>query len=101
MLFEKVCIIGIGHIGSSLARVIKRDGLTGTLVALDFNAEHRALAVELGIADAATDDYAEAISGADLVVLSTPVIRANMPKTTTTVAPSAAAPKATGSLGKN
>ena len=73
MLFEKVCIIGIGHIGSSLARVIKRDGLTGTLVALDFNAEHRALAVELGIADAATDDYAEAISGADLVVLSTPV----------------------------
>ncbi|PKU26161.1 prephenate/arogenate dehydrogenase family protein [Telmatospirillum siberiense] len=73
VLFDKVAIIGIGHIGSSLARVIKRDGLAGRLVTLDSNSLHRAKALELGIVDAATDDVAEAVGDADLVVLATPV----------------------------
>lgn len=72
-LFDKVAIIGIGHIGSSLARVIKRDGLAGSLVTLENNAAHRAKALELGIVDEATDDPAIAVTGADLVVLATPV----------------------------
>lgn len=72
-LFEKVAIVGIGHIGSSLARVIKRDGLAGRLVTLEANPDHRAKALELGIVDAATGDVAEAVGDADLVVLATPV----------------------------
>jgi len=73
MLFQKVCVIGIGHIGSSLSRVILRDKLAGHLVALDANPEHGRLAVELKAADSATTDLAEAVTDADLVVLSTPV----------------------------
>jgi cyclohexadieny/prephenate dehydrogenase len=72
-LFDKVCIAGIGLIGSSLARVIKRDGLAATVAVLDSDPTHCAQAVELGIADTAGADVAEAVAGADLVVLCTPV----------------------------
>jgi cyclohexadieny/prephenate dehydrogenase len=72
-MFDRIAIVGIGHIGSSLARVIKRDGLAGKLVAFDINAEHRVQALDLGIVDAATDDLAAAVGGADLVVLATPL----------------------------
>lgn len=72
-LFERAVLIGIGHIGSSLARVIRRDGLAGTLVTLDNNPAHRAKALDLGIVDIATADAAEAVTGADLVVLATPI----------------------------
>jgi cyclohexadieny/prephenate dehydrogenase len=72
-LFDKVAIIGIGHIGSSLSRRILRDKLANRVVTLDSNAEHRKLAVELGAVDAATDDWKEAIGGADLVVVSVPI----------------------------
>ncbi len=73
MLFDKVAILGIGHIGSSLARVIRRDGLAGRLVAFDASGAHRDKAIELGIVDAATGDMGEAVGGADLVILATPV----------------------------
>jgi len=72
-LFGKVTVIGIGHIGSSLSRVIKRDGLAGHLTAFDQSPEHCAQAVELGAADSATGDLAEAVRDADLIILSTPV----------------------------
>jgi cyclohexadieny/prephenate dehydrogenase len=73
VLFDKAVVIGIGHIGSSLARVIKRDGLASHLVAYDLSSLHRAQALELGVADSATDDLAEAVTDADLVILATPV----------------------------
>jgi len=72
-LFNKAVIIGIGHIGSSLSRVIKRDGLAAELVAFDRNDLHRQQAVELGAADRATGDLADAVSDADFVLLATPV----------------------------
>lgn len=72
-LFKKAVIIGIGHIGSSLSRVIKRDGLAAELVAFDRNELHRQQAVELGAADRATGDLADAVSDADFVLLATPV----------------------------
>lgn len=73
MLFEKIAIIGIGLIGSSLARVIKRDALCRTLVCYDANAGYNRKAEELGIVDAAAPDLAAAVVDADLVVLATPV----------------------------
>jgi cyclohexadieny/prephenate dehydrogenase len=71
--FERVAIIGIGLIGSSLARVLRRDGLAGEIVACARRAETRAKALELKIADRAVEDPAEAVSGADLVVIATPL----------------------------
>jgi cyclohexadieny/prephenate dehydrogenase len=72
-MFERVAIIGIGLIGSSLARVLRRDGLAGEIVACARSAATRDKALELGIADRATDDAAVAVAGADLVVLATPL----------------------------
>lgn len=73
MLFDKVVIIGIGLIGSSLARVIKRDGLTKNLVAYDANPVFLQQALDLKIVDAIEADVKKAVIDADLVVLSTPV----------------------------
>jgi cyclohexadieny/prephenate dehydrogenase len=72
-IFERVAFIGIGLIGSSLARVLRRDGLAGEIVACARNAATRDAAPALGIADRATDDAAAAVVGADLVVLATPL----------------------------
>ncbi len=72
-LFTKVAFIGIGLIGSSLARVLRRDGLAGSVVCAARSDGTRDKALELGIVDAAYADAREAVAGADLVVLATPI----------------------------
>ncbi len=72
--FRRVAIVGLGLIGSSLARVLRRDGLAGEIVACDASADVRARVLELGIADRALADPAAAVRGADLVMLCTPVL---------------------------
>jgi cyclohexadieny/prephenate dehydrogenase len=72
-LFDRVAIIGIGLIGSSLARVIRRDNPTTYIVACARRAETLDAVCRLAIADEATDDPVAAVAGADLVVLATPL----------------------------
>jgi len=72
-LFNKITIIGIGLIGSSLARIIKRDGLTNTLSCFDTNLQYLHQALSLGIVDEISEDITDSIKDADLIVLSTPV----------------------------
>jgi cyclohexadieny/prephenate dehydrogenase len=72
-LFERVALIGIGLIGSSLARVLRRDVPETKIVACARRAETLDVVRRLGIADATTDDPAEAVAGADLVVIATPL----------------------------
>ncbi|MCC6914364.1 MAG: prephenate/arogenate dehydrogenase family protein [Rhodospirillaceae bacterium] len=72
-LFERACFIGIGLIGSSVARAMRRAGLAATYVACDKNPKHVKAALKLGVADEATGNYAKAVAGADLIVLATPV----------------------------
>jgi cyclohexadieny/prephenate dehydrogenase len=72
-LFDRIAIIGIGLIGSSLARVIRRDNPTTHISACARRAETLEAVRRLGIADATTDDPAAAVAGADLVVLATPL----------------------------
>jgi cyclohexadieny/prephenate dehydrogenase len=72
-LFERVALIGIGLIGSSLARVLRRDSPGTTIAACARRTETLDAVRRLGIADATTDDPAEAVAGADLVVLATPL----------------------------
>lgn len=73
MLFHRVAIVGIGLIGSSLARVLKHNRLAETIVVYDKNPGYGKKAVEIGIADENAGSAAAAAAGADLVVLSTPV----------------------------
>ena len=72
-LFGRACFIGIGLIGSSVARAMRRARLAETYVACDRNAKHVKAAVKLGVVDEATRDCAKAVAGADLVVIATPV----------------------------
>jgi cyclohexadieny/prephenate dehydrogenase len=71
--FERVALIGIGHIGSSLARVLRRDKLAREIVACDRGAETLDKVRSLGLAEIVTDDPAEAARGAELVVIATPL----------------------------
>ena len=72
-LFDRICIIGIGLIGSSLAHVIRRDKLANHLAICDRDPEHRAKALALGLADSVHENTAEAAAGADIVVVATPI----------------------------
>ena len=72
-LFERIALIGIGLIGSSIARVVKRDGLAGHLVACTRSDETLATARALDLGDSYTTDPAAAAAGADLVVIAAPL----------------------------
>ena len=72
-LFERVALIGIGLIGSSLARVLRRDMPETRIVACARRAETLDAVRRLNLADETTDDPAAAVVGADLVVLATPL----------------------------
>ena len=72
-MFERVAIIGVGLIGSSLARVIKRDKLAGAVVGCARTPETCKAVLDLGLADAVTSDPAAAVRDADLVMICAPV----------------------------
>lgn len=72
-MFDRIALIGIGLIGSSLARVIRREGLAGEIVVSTRSAGTLARAQELGLGDRYTTDAAEAVKDADLVIVSVPV----------------------------
>ncbi len=72
-LFERLALIGMGLIGSSLARAAARHGLARAIVGCARSQATRDTALELGLAEAMFEDPAEAVEGADLVVLCTPL----------------------------
>jgi cyclohexadieny/prephenate dehydrogenase len=72
-LFARVAIVGVGLIGSSLLRVLRREGMARTLVAADASEAVRRRTEELGLADVVLESAGEAADGADLVILCTPV----------------------------
>ena len=71
-LFKKVAFIGIGLIGSSMARRMAQDGLAEEYVACARSESTRSKAVKLGIVSTAVEDAGEAVADADLVVIATP-----------------------------
>jgi cyclohexadieny/prephenate dehydrogenase len=72
-LVEKIALIGIGLIGSSLARVVRRDALARQIAIATRSASTLARAKELDLGDSYSTDLAEAVRDADLVVVSVPV----------------------------
>lgn len=71
--FERVALIGLGLIGSSIARAARHLNLARTIVAIDRSDEVLARVRELGIADETATDPAIGVRGADLVILCVPV----------------------------
>lgn len=72
--FQRLTIIGLGLIGSSIARAVRKAGLAQHIVALDRDKAVRERVAELGIADEITADIGQAVKGADLVILCVPVM---------------------------
>lgn len=72
-LFERIALIGVGLIGSSLARVVRTRGLARTTVAHSRRAATRARVAALDIVDDVVDMPADAVRGADLIVLGVPI----------------------------
>jgi prephenate dehydrogenase len=69
----KVAILGVGMMGGSVAAAMRRRGLASRLVGYDLDRAVAARAVALGLLDACTDEAAQAVRDADLVVLAAPV----------------------------
>ena len=73
ILFDRIALIGIGLIGSSIARDIKALGLAGEVVISTRSPETLKRAEELALGDRYTTSAAEAVRDADLIVVSVPV----------------------------
>jgi cyclohexadieny/prephenate dehydrogenase len=72
-LFDTVSIIGIGLIGSSIARGIKKHNIANKVVGYAKTLETREKAMDLGYMDQVFDSANDAIKDADLVILCVPV----------------------------
>jgi cyclohexadieny/prephenate dehydrogenase len=72
-MFQRLALIGIGLIGSSIARAVKLKGLAKHIAISTRKSATLEEARTLGLGDSYTLDAAEAVRGADLVILCTPV----------------------------
>ena len=72
-MLNKVVIFGVGLIGGSFARALKHAGAVTTVVGMSRSPASMVRALELGIIDVIGGDMAEAMDGADLVLLAAPV----------------------------
>jgi cyclohexadieny/prephenate dehydrogenase len=72
-LYDRLAIIGPGLIGSSIMRAARAKGAVREIVATSRSPETRQRVVELGIADKVVATNAEAVEGADLVIVCVPV----------------------------
>ena len=73
MIYQRVALIGMGLIASSMALAMREKKVAETIVGCAKSAETKATAMKLNLVDAMFDNPEEAASGADLVVLCTPV----------------------------
>ena len=71
--FRKLALIGIGLIGSSIALAARRQGLVEVISIATRKQETLDEARDLNLGDIYTLDAAEAVRGADLVIICTPV----------------------------
>ncbi len=72
-MIQQLTIIGVGLIGGSLARALRAAGAVGEVVGCGRDEQHLARARELGVIDRYTTDPAEAVRGAQVVLLAVPV----------------------------
>jgi len=71
--FKKIAIFGVGLIGGSFALALKKSGAVGEVIGVGRRRETLVRAASLGIIDSHTDDIAQAVAGADLVLIAAPV----------------------------
>ena len=72
-LYQHMCLIGVGLIGSSLSQAARKAGLVGRISATARSAQTRDKVMDLGLADEVFENATSAVKDADLVVLCAPV----------------------------
>ena len=72
-MFKKVCIIGCGLIGSSIARAIKKNNLSNQIVSSNRSDFTNRKIKKLNIVDDSSSDIKKMVSGSDLVIIATPL----------------------------
>jgi cyclohexadieny/prephenate dehydrogenase len=72
-MFEKVAVLGLGLIGSSLCHAMRKKGLAKAIVGHAKSEETRKIALEIGLVDAVYAAAADAVKDADLVIMCVPV----------------------------
>ena len=72
-VINKLCIIGVGLIGGSLARALKKANAVGEVIGTGRDAAHLEKAKELGVIDHFETDISAAVKGCDMVVVAVPL----------------------------
>jgi prephenate dehydrogenase len=72
-MIDRLCVIGVGLIGGSLARALREAGFCGEVVGAGRNPDHLRQAVELGVIDRFETDPGRAVAGADMVLVAVPL----------------------------
>ena len=72
-MFKKVCIIGCGLIGSSLARAIKKYNLSEKIVSSNRSDIVNKKVLELKIVDDSSSDTQKMVNDSDLIIIATPL----------------------------
>ena len=85
MKFQKIAVIGVGLLGGSIGLAVRQRGLAGEIAGFVRRPASVADCEQAGALDYATTDLLAAVSGADLVILCTPL--AQMPAITTQLLP--------------
>jgi len=72
-MFKKICIIGCGLIGSSLARAIKKNNLAKQVVSSNRSKDVNKKVIELKIVDDSSSDTKKMAEDSDLIIIATPL----------------------------
>jgi prephenate dehydrogenase len=72
-MIERLCVIGVGLIGGSLARALRDAGFCQEVVGAGRNPAHLQTAVDLGVIDRYETDLSRAVADADMVLVSVPL----------------------------
>src|SRR5690606_28342531 len=70
----RLAVVGLGLIGGSFAKGMRESGLCQEVVGCDPDPMARRTAIPLGVVDSVTDDLAQAVRGADVIMLAVPVL---------------------------
>jgi cyclohexadieny/prephenate dehydrogenase len=72
-MFKKICIIGCGLIGSSIARAVKKNNLSDKIVSSNRSAAINQKVIELKIVDESSSDTEKMVTNSDLIIIATPL----------------------------
>jgi prephenate dehydrogenase len=72
-MIDKLCIIGVGLIGSSLSLALKQVGAVGEVTGYGRNRDNLVKGVELGVLDRFESSVAAAVKDADVIVVAVPL----------------------------